>query len=242
MATVMSAYPAIADVTDHSACSTAGKIAEAASGIPSNLLVSIGIVESGRSDPATGRAAPWPWTVNADGSGHYFSNKADAISYVEEREASGSRDIDIGCFQISLESHPNAFANLDDAFDPSANATFAAAFLTELKSQVGSWDTAVADYHSATPEFGIPYQRSVMAAMRNTGVSLPGSLLEGSENGATGSPESDPYVVIQTSEAKSIHIYAGSAPDDVKVPSIKTANLEYESSGNLPVVHDGLPP
>jgi hypothetical protein len=89
MATVMSAYPAIADVTDHSACSTAGKIAEAASGIPSNLLVSIGIVESGRSDPATGRAAPWPWTVNADGSGHYFSNKADAISYVEEREASG---------------------------------------------------------------------------------------------------------------------------------------------------------
>ena len=41
----------------------------------------------------------------------------------------GVRAIDVGCFQVDLFYHPCAFANLDDAFDPDANAFVAARIL-----------------------------------------------------------------------------------------------------------------
>ena len=61
--------------------------------------------------------------------------------------------------------HPNAFALLDQAFDPVANANYAARFLTELYGQTHSWNQATARYHSATPELGADYQRKVAAAL-----------------------------------------------------------------------------
>lgn len=150
-------------------CTAAGNAAEQAASLPANMLVSIGMVESGRADPVTGRVAPWPWTVNVDGAGHYFENKGDAVAFTRLAESSGAGDVDVGCFQISLQNHPDAFASLDDAFDPAENANYAAAFLTQLKAQSGSWDSAIADYHSATPDLGLPYQRRVLAAWQGLG-------------------------------------------------------------------------
>ena len=49
-------------------------------------------------------------------------------------QAQGVRSIDIGCMQVNLMHHPNAFATLDAAFDPLANALYAARFLTELRA------------------------------------------------------------------------------------------------------------
>ena len=34
----------------------------------------------------------------------------------------GVRQVDVGCMQINLQSHPHAFASLEDAFDPGSNA------------------------------------------------------------------------------------------------------------------------
>jgi hypothetical protein len=67
--------------------------------------------------------------------------------------------------QVNLMYHPNAFASLDQAFDPVANANYAARFLTELYGQTHSWTQATARYHSATPELGANYQRKVAAAL-----------------------------------------------------------------------------
>ena len=143
------AHGAWADVPPALACAAAGHAAEQAAALPANLLVSIGMVESGHPDPLTGRISPWPWTVNADGTGQYFMDKAAAEAFVRLAESSGAHDIDVGCFQVSLQSHPDAFATLDDAFDPAENANYAAGFLNQLKNQTGSWNTAIADYHSA---------------------------------------------------------------------------------------------
>jgi hypothetical protein len=75
----------------------------------------------------------------------------------------------VGCFQVNLMHHPYAFARLEDGFDPAANAAYAGAFLTSLRQRLGSWEAAVAAYHSATPERGEAYRARVFAAWNQPG-------------------------------------------------------------------------
>jgi hypothetical protein len=131
--------------------------------LPRKLLLTIGIVESGRADPATHRVAPWPWTVNAGGTGLMFPSKSDAIKAVQDLQAEGVRSIDVGCMQINLLHHPDAFASLDEAFDPQANTLYGARFLGALYSQTGNWPLAAAAYHSRTDTIGVPYETRIMA-------------------------------------------------------------------------------
>jgi hypothetical protein len=195
------AAPVRADAPNSTICAATGAAAEHTDAIPANLLVSIGTVESGRADPLTGRVAPWPWTVNIDGAGRYFDNKTDAVAFVRLAQSSGAGDIDVGCFQISLENHPNAFDNLDQAFDPAANANYAAAFLTQLKAQTGSWNMAIADYHSAVPDLGLPYQRRVLAAWHGIG-SIPLGLGAMADDDAP-----DPVVIKLAPAARLVRVY-----------------------------------
>lgn len=145
-------------------CRQAIRSAERAAGLPDQLMAAIGHVESGRPD-AQGVVHPWPWTINAEGEGHMFESKAEAIAAVTALQARGVQSIDVGCMQVNLMFHPNAFASLDQAFDPVANANYAARFLTELYQQSHSWTQATALYHSATPELGAEYQRKVAAVL-----------------------------------------------------------------------------
>ena len=168
--------PAVAyadEPTDHVLCHMATAAAERATGVPDQLLSAISRVESGRTDPATGRPEAWPWTINVEGSGHIYDTKQAAIDAVAAFQAQGARSIDVGCMQINLRQHPEAFASLSDAFDPSSNAMFAARFLTSLFQQTGSWPHAAAAYHSQTPELGRDYQNQVLA-MWAEGDSQPG--------------------------------------------------------------------
>jgi len=192
------------------ACMAAGHAAEQAQGLPTNMLLAIGMVESGHPDPLTGSYTPWPWTVNADGQGQYFSAKADAVAFVRFALASGARDVDVGCFQVSLEAHPDAFASIDDAFDPATNASYAAGFLARLKAQSGSWKAAIADYHSAEPDLGLPYQRLVMARWQRLG-SVPPDL--GAAVEAVAYQEPDPVVIIQSAAARRVHVYVMNGPE-----------------------------
>jgi hypothetical protein len=145
-------------------CRTAVDAAERGSRIPPHLLAAIGRVESGRRDPVTGAWHPWPWTVNAEGQGLFYESKAAAVAAVRSMQAQGMRSIDVGCMQVNLMHHPNAFASLEMAFEPQANATYAAQFLTGLFAQTGHWAMAAALYHSATPDLAADYQRKVLAA------------------------------------------------------------------------------
>jgi hypothetical protein len=167
-------------------CRAAIRQAEQGAGLPPHLLAGIAHVESGRADPVTGRVHPWPWTVNAEGRGSFFDTKAQAIAFVRGLQARGVASFDVGCMQINMMHHPDAFASLEEAFDPVANARYAVKFLTQLKQQTGSWDTATADYHSATPELGIPYRGMVVTAMAkeadggNAGdAPMPGAIASG---------------------------------------------------------------
>lgn len=144
-------------------CQQAIDTATRAHAIPPGLLAAIGRVESGRHDPVSGALHPWPWTVDAEGQGAFYESKAQAIAAVRALQARGVSSIDVGCMQVNLLQHPGAFDGLEQAFDPNANADYAARFLLELHGQTGAWPRAAALYHSATPELGAAYQQKVMA-------------------------------------------------------------------------------
>ena len=146
-------------------CRRAIQQAESGSGLPQHMLVAIARVESGRRDPISGRFHPWPWTINAGGRGHFFDSKAEAVAYTRQLQQRGVRSFDVGCMQVNMMYHPNAFQDLDEAFEPAANARYAVKFLRQLKDKTGSWETASTWYHSANPEHGTPYRAMVVSAM-----------------------------------------------------------------------------
>jgi hypothetical protein len=127
-------------------------------------MAAIGRVESGRLD-AQGAMHPWPWTINAEGEGRMYETKAEAVAAVETLHAHGVQSIDVGCMQVNLMFHPTAFGSLDQAFDPVANANYAARFLIELYGRTHSWTEATARYHSSTPKLGAEYQRKVATVL-----------------------------------------------------------------------------
>ncbi len=134
---------------------------ESQNGIPDKLLMAIALVESGREMPGKG-FVPWPWTINANGKPYVFNTKHEAIKKVKELQKQGIKSIDVGCMQVNLKHHPNAFKNLEDAFDPAQNIAYAASFLREKMENLGSWYGAVAHYHSASPIHNLPYKNRVL--------------------------------------------------------------------------------
>ena len=146
-------------------CGEAIQAAQERHVVPDGLLFAIGQVESGRLDPVTHRVVPWPWTVQAQNQSYYFDTKAEAVAWVQAAEARNILSIDVGCMQINLMYHPAAFQNLDEAFDPSANADYAARFLVSLHGATGDWQKAAGLYHSQTLALAIPYAQKVEEAL-----------------------------------------------------------------------------
>lgn len=199
--------PAYAAATEPgSSCLDAATAAERAWTLPPDLIGAIGRVESGRIDRATSRLIPWPWTVNADGHGSYFDSLAEAVGYVRALQSRGVRIIDVGCFQIDLFYHPAAFASLEQAFDPAANANYAARFLTVLRSQTGSWPAAIAGYHSGATMEGTAYRLKVLNQW-GWGATLAGvSRQSPARHVLGGQPDRDQFVVLMSATARTVHI------------------------------------
>jgi hypothetical protein len=147
------------------ACRRAVAAAERAHGIPSHLLAAIARVESGRRDQSSGSFNPWPWTINYDGQGSFYDSKMQAVATATLMRPRVTKSIDVGCMQISLTNHPDAFATMDQAFEPSSNADYGARFLVQLYQKTGSWPKAVEWYHSATPDLGRDYGQKVYAVL-----------------------------------------------------------------------------
>jgi hypothetical protein len=146
---------------DATVCERAAAAAEAAHGVPAGLLRAIGIVEAGRRDFPLGHIAPWPWTTDIAGAGRWWDTRAEAIAAVR---AAGVASVDVGCFQVNLPSHPDAFATLDEAFDPASNADYAARFLVLLRDRLGGWSEAAGAYHSRDAALSAAYRQAVLSA------------------------------------------------------------------------------
>lgn len=135
-----------------SLCADTALKVEAEMGMPAYLLKAVSLTETGRSGPDR-RVSSWPWTVHDGSQGHYFATKEDAVAFVRGIRTDGRRSIDVGCMQVNLRHHPRAFTSVAAGFDPVVNIRYAAEFLKQLREASGSWEEAIARYHSYTPGF-----------------------------------------------------------------------------------------
>ncbi len=145
------------DASPWAACERAAIAVEASRKMPRALLVSVAVVESGRFNAGNRATRPWPWTINAEGQSFYFDSKKKAVAATRRLLNAGLRSIDVGCMQVNLRYHPQAFASLDDAFEPLTNVAYGATFLKQLHEKTKSWPKAIAQYHSESTELNQPY-------------------------------------------------------------------------------------
>jgi soluble lytic murein transglycosylase-like protein len=129
--------------------------------IPLDTLHSISLKESGKAHSKHKIKVVWPWSVNVEGKGYFFNSKQEAMVFVREQMLNGKENIDIGCMQINLKYHPNAFTSLNQAFDPKRNIDYGARFLKSKYNQLGDWHKAIASYHSSNRERGFKYKQDV---------------------------------------------------------------------------------
>lgn len=123
--------------------------------IPGNLLLGIGLQEAGLY--RGGELTIWPWTANAEGEGHYFDTAKEAVDWVSAQQIDGVRSIDVGCMQVNMHWHPDAFDGVGDGFDPARNVDYAASYLNSLYEKSGDWSVAAGSYHSGTAELQKKY-------------------------------------------------------------------------------------
>lgn len=173
-------FPSLA-ATDQSytICDAAAQQAAQNSGVPLSVLMSIARVETGTS--IAGALTPWPWAANVAGKGHFFQTMDKAVAFAAQQIDAGNINFDVGCFQINLRWHSQGFTSLENAFDPMANANYAATFLARLYQDTGNWSDAVATYHSRTPEHAQTYLekvKSVWKDLQSGGAEMPAAAAE----------------------------------------------------------------
>ena len=142
------------------ACEREMARAAAQSGVPLNVLYSVGLTETGH------RGELGPYEMNVDGRAVHSDSLAEAMARFAKATAEGARLIDVGCMQINVHFHGDRFRSLRDMFDPALNVDYAANFLKTLRAQEGSWTLAVARYN-AGPGNPAAEQTYVCAVIRN---------------------------------------------------------------------------
>lgn len=148
-------------------CAAATYAVERETSIPKSLLTAISIAESGRYDAMNKISVAWPWTVTSGSEQWYLDNKIEAVAQVKSMIRDGKRNIDVGCMQINLYFHGDAFTSLEQAFDPLSNVSYAASYLARLRKNTDDWLSAAGNYHSATPEYHSKYRKKIAKIWSN---------------------------------------------------------------------------
>lgn len=141
-------FSTLAQASQTTLCEDAARYASQHTGVPLSVLRAVALAETGQTKFDKNKYSAWPWTVQSGQQGHWFTDKDAAMQFVQSLLAAQTTNIDIGCFQINMRWHGQAFQSLDDMFSPRSNALYAAHFLQDLYSQTGAWRTAVGRYHS----------------------------------------------------------------------------------------------
>ncbi len=134
--------------------------AAAQSGVPLNVLFSVGLTETGH------RGELGPYDMNVDGRAVHSETLAEAMTRFAAARAQGAHFIDVGCMQINVHFHGSRFGSVAEMFDPARNVNYAANFLKALKAETGAWTLAVARYN-AGPGNPAAERTYVCAVIRN---------------------------------------------------------------------------
>lgn len=156
---------------DPGLCESAAARAAQETGVPAPVLLAIALSETGRE--TDGRLRPWPWSANAEGQGHWFATRAEALAFAQRLLARGQPLFDLGCFQINWRWHGTHFLGPEDLLDPLASARYAARFLRALHDETGDWVQAAGAYHSRTPDHAARYRTRFAQILAGLGDAPP---------------------------------------------------------------------
>ncbi|WP_394337619.1 transglycosylase SLT domain-containing protein [Ectopseudomonas oleovorans] len=128
-------------------------------GIPSEVLYSVALQESGTRLRGRGaQLVPWPWTLNVAGAGYRFATRADACTaLLVALSTAGAKRVDVGIAQVNMGWNGHRFGrNVSpcEALNPYKNLAVAAQMLAELRAQGGDWINIAGRYHR--PAGGAP--------------------------------------------------------------------------------------
>ena len=151
-------------------CSDAAARASSRHGVPPELLTAMVAVESNGEPWAIGVGArqpgePGPRARAYAGRSYIAPDARTAESWVLGLRGIGLKSLDVGCLQVNLHWHGQAFASLAQAFDPTTNVDYGARLLRQLGSQHGSWELAVAHYHASRRPAQVAYLCRVADAL-----------------------------------------------------------------------------
>lgn len=126
--------------------------------VPSTVLFSLALQESGTRIKRQGRTLPWPWTLNIAGASLRFATRdAACTALLEGIRTAGAKRVDAGIGQLNLGWNGHRFKTPCDALDPYDNLTITAEILRGWYEETGDWTTAAGKYHR--PAGGQPAQR-----------------------------------------------------------------------------------
>ncbi|MFJ5299209.1 lytic transglycosylase domain-containing protein [Pseudomonas sp. NPDC088368] len=125
------------------------QLAAYSAGIPSEVLYSVALQESGTYLRGhKGQLVPWPWTLNVAGASYRFATRADACSALLIAIAEvGPKRVDSGLGQINIGWNGHRFNDPCDSLNPYKNLSVASQILAEQHSAGGDWFAAAGRYH-----------------------------------------------------------------------------------------------
>ena len=164
---LISSKIAIAGPYGKSVCLKYAMEEERLKGIPPNLLSAISMLKSGRWIESRGENIAWPWTIKYKNVLHFFDTQAEAIAEIEILISSSETLIEVGCMQINLHHHKQAFENIRDILDPKKNITYVANLLINLKKSSNTWLEAAVKYYSINSAKKKKFIRKLAILMRN---------------------------------------------------------------------------
>ena len=117
-------------------------------GLPPALLYAVALTESGQSSLSRGEFRPWPWALNIDGKGQYFSSRQSAWQALQTALAETDASVDIGLMQVSWRYHQSSLGSSWQALDPYHNMRVAAALLRDCLIEHRTWIESAGCYHA----------------------------------------------------------------------------------------------
>lgn len=135
--------------------------------LPKDSLYSISLQETKKKHSKFNIAIVWPWTVNVEGVGYHFKTKTAAVNFTKGQIKQGKKSIDVGCMQVNLKYHPDAFKSINQAFSPRSNIAYASKLLKEKYNKHKNWNKAIGSYHSESADRGKKYSDNVRKIARN---------------------------------------------------------------------------
>lgn len=142
---------------DQNVCLIAAQKAANEHDVPVSVLTAVALTETGRKK--NGILSPWPWATNVEGQGRWFDTRDLAEKFILAQYSRGTKNFDVGCFQINYRWHGYKFGAPTALFDPFLSADYAAKFLRDLFEESGDWSVAAGAYHSRTPKFAQRYRK-----------------------------------------------------------------------------------